>query len=396
MLLMVAAPPLVAQSKGAARTPRRPDLPRGADTCDANAYYRYGLTILRGDPETAAAAFFWAERLMPGAAVDYYAERIARLIADPNLLRHYVEGDRRSLESGEVRRIDSLQVRALSLDPFFPQLLDQNLILAYYTNLIHDDLRPQGVEVSDLEIELYVRRALDQAGPETRAWLAFGRGNYRLAADIWAGTVRHNRKNVALRARRSQALFLLGEPDSARTELDSALAAARRSDAEKMKFVYDSKVLWEYEVGRIHELQGHDSAAREAYQRALVEDLSFHPAHVRLAYVALRAGDTTTAVTELQRAIQVKDDDFSARLLLGVVLAARRALEPATEQLRRASEIEPWVAHPHFVLGNVRRDAGDRDGAAAEYRRFLALTVQSDPDVDTARQRLAGFSAPAP
>ena len=76
--------------------------------------------------------------------------------------------------------------------------------------------------------------------------------------------------------------------------------------------------------------------------------------------------------------------------------AARRVFGPATEALRRATEIEPWVAYPHYVLGNVRRDAGDREGAATEYRRYLALAPQSDPNVGAARQRLAALSAPAP
>lgn len=161
-----------------------------------------------------------------------------------------------------------------------------------------------------------------------------------------------------------------------------------------MKYVYDSKVLWRFELGRIYELQGSDSAARDAYQAALVEDLSFFPAHVRLAYVALHAGDSTTAVTELENAIQLKGSDFSARLLLGMVHAARLAFEPATEQLTRATEIEPWAAYPHFVLAGVRRDAGDWDGAVAGYRRFLALAARNDPDLAAARQRLTELGAP--
>jgi Flp pilus assembly protein TadD len=392
---LAASAPLAAQKDGAAPAPRRPALPPAADTCDAYAYYRYGLFQLRRDPAQAAAAFYWTRRLSPDAAVAYYAERVALLLADPRLLRRYFEEDSRTLQSPEVRRLDSLYVRALAIDPYFPKLLDELLIVTYYTNLIHEDFRNHGEEVSELDIEFYVRREIANAGPATSAWLAFGRGQYRQAADFWAREVGRYRKNAYLRARRSQALFLAGEPDSALGELEAALAVARRADAEKMRFVYDSKVLWEYEVGRIHELQGRDSAAREAYQGALVEDLSFHPAHVRLAYVALRAADTATAVTELQRALDIKEDDFSARLLLGTVHAARRAFGPATEQLRRATEIEPWVAQPHLALGDVRRDAGDREGAVAEYQRFLALAARNNPALDSARQRLAGLAAPA-
>ena len=163
-----------------------------------------------------------------------------------------------------------------------------------------------------------------------------------------------------------------------------------------MKYVYDSKAIWQYEVGRIHELQGKDSAAREAYQQALVEDLSFYPGHVRLATVAMRAADTTTAVTELQRALEIRENDFSARLLLGSVFAARRDTLRASEHLRRAAQLEPWVPQPHLVLGDALRAAGDREGAAGEYRRFLALAARADRNLAAVRERLAALGAAAP
>jgi tetratricopeptide (TPR) repeat protein len=393
------ATPLAA-NRAAEPAPRRPALPPGADTCDPNAYSQFAWSQLRQHPAVAAAAFYWMQRLSPNEPLAYYSERVALLLADKSLLRGYIEGNRRILQSAKVRRIDSLQVRAITLDPFFPQFLDENLIVTYYTYVIGNRVRGQ-VESSaglrDEQIEAYVRNELtDHADSATRAWLAYARGDYRVAADYWADSLRRDSADTDLRARRSKALFLGGKWDSAHAELEATLRTARRSDARTMKYVYDSKVLWEYELGWIDELEKRDSAAREEYQSALVEDLSFYPAHLRLAYLALRARDTTTTVTELQRVIEIKDDDFSSRLLLGAVLTARRQFGPATDHLRRAVEIEPWVAYPHFVLGNVRREAGDVEGAASEYRRFLALAPQSDPNVPAARQRLAAVSAPAP
>jgi Tfp pilus assembly protein PilF len=386
----------VAGTALAQRAPRRPTLPPLSDTCDAWVYYQYGIAELSRDPEDAAAAFYWAQRLSPNTALAYYGERIALLMADPFILRHYVEGDRSALQSKDVRRIDSLQMRAMALDPFSPRRLDEELIVSYYNNRVRDNLRQQGeMSVSDPDIDAYVRSELKDVKGYLRAWLTSARGNYRDAADLWAIEARNDRKNTELRAEWAQALFLADAKDSARVVLDSALAAARRSDAQKMKYVYNSKAVWEYELGRIYELQGNDSAARNAYQQALIEDLSYHPAHTRLAYVALRAHDTTTAVTELERAVVIRDVDYSARLLLGTLHASRHAYDSAAAQLRRAIEIEPWVASPHLVLGDVRRDAGDRDGAVAEYRRFLALAALNDADQATARQRLSALGAQA-
>jgi len=391
-LLAAATATLAGQNK----VPRRPTLPPGADTCDAFTYYRYGQEQLQRDPERAAAAFYWAQRLSPGSAVTYYAERIALLMEDPILLREYVEADRHTLASAEVQRIDSLQMRALDLDPFFPEALDGELIITYFNNSVKESLRRQGEDAGDLDIDYAVRTTIAGADMETRAWLAFGQGNYRQAVDFFGRQERSYRKNAPLRVRRAMAFYQLGELDSAQVELDSALAIARRADAEKMRYAYDSKARWVYELGRIQEMRGRDSAARATYQQTLVEDLSFEPAHVRLAFVALRAGDTTEAATELHRAIAIKGDEYNARLLLGMVYAARRATDSATAQLTRATEIEPWVAQPHFVLAEVRQAAGDREGAAAEYRRFLALVARSDPSLSIAQRRLSAVTAPAP
>jgi hypothetical protein len=42
----------------------------------------------------------------------------------------------------------------------------------------------------------------------------------------------------------AHALYLMGAIDRARAELEAALATAQRTDAEELKFVYDSKAPW--------------------------------------------------------------------------------------------------------------------------------------------------------
>jgi hypothetical protein len=60
------------------------------------------------DPEVAAAAFYWAARLDPTSADAYYGRRCALLLADKWRFQKYIEEDRRTLQSSEVKRIDSL------------------------------------------------------------------------------------------------------------------------------------------------------------------------------------------------------------------------------------------------------------------------------------------------
>ena len=386
--------------------PARPALPPGADTCDPNAYYQYGREQLIEHPAVAAAAFYWMQRLAPASPDGYYGQRVALLMRDPRTLRGYMEEDPQILHSARVQAIDSLAVRAIMLDPFFARLLDEDMIVAYLAKRVTTRMRTQifpTETATDRDVLGWVRITVEQADSLTVTWadtatlaaFDFARGEFRQAAAYWGALLRHDSTNNDMRVWHAQALFLSGQLDGARVELERALAAARRADAREMRFAYDSKVLWQYELGRMHEQRGRVAAARDAYERTLDEDMSFYPAHVRLALLAVHEGDTATAVTELQRAIEIDGDDFTSRFILGLVHAGRRAYGPAAEQLRRAMEIEPWAAIPHFVLANAAMDAKDRDVAATEYRRYLALAARADPNAAVARRQLAALAAPA-
>ena len=75
----------------------------------------------------------------------------------------------------------------------------------------------------------------------------------------------------------------------------------------------DSKALLEHSVAVLHQRLGHTDMAKEALGRALQEDLAYYPAHVQLGYIALDHKDTTTALSELDLAIQLQGGDESVR-----------------------------------------------------------------------------------
>src|SRR5204863_7794917 len=111
--------------------PRRPRLPAGVDTNNARAYYDYGLAKLDRDPEDAADAFYWAIRINPTLADPYYARRSALLLSDKIRFQKYMEEDRRTLQSDEIKRIDSLYLVALTINPFVYRGLDARLFRTY-------------------------------------------------------------------------------------------------------------------------------------------------------------------------------------------------------------------------------------------------------------------------
>jgi tetratricopeptide (TPR) repeat protein len=384
------------QTAGASSAPARPPLEEDADTNDPAAYYVYGVGRLRQHPREAAAAFYWAARLEPTSPHAFYARRAALLMSDPWLLERYLSGDERAVRSAQARSLDSLQLHAMMLDPFFTRRHDDVLAETYLHVLMERAVRSEGETLNEAAFRFWVERYLHDAPAGDRAWILNAEQRYRQAVDDWALALRRDPKNSHVRAERARALFALGAIDSARAELTAAIATARQADTSKVWYVYESKAEWEFSVGWASEQLGELPAAREAYQRALVEDLSYYPAHLRLGAMALTAGDTAAALVEMERAAQVKEDDYLVQLSYGVVLDAAGRYDSAGAHFRRAAELEPYAPMPQFLLARSLDALGDAAAAAAAYERCAGLSKRDDPSGAAARQRAATLRARGP
>ena len=108
---------------GASTPPRlpRPPLPLGADSNSAEAYTTHGRAWLNRAPDTAAAAFEWALKLDPEYAYAYHGRAVAMLIAyaEPTPRAIPAWRFRASVPVERLRYVDSLNMHALLLDPFF-------------------------------------------------------------------------------------------------------------------------------------------------------------------------------------------------------------------------------------------------------------------------------------
>ena len=347
---------------GAQKEPKRPKLQVQADTNDAHIYYDFALGQLQSDPEKAADALYWATRIDPTWADAYYARRIALLLSDRRRLTRYWSGDRSVVQSNDIKKIDSLFFYALTLNPFVPQRLDRML----YEGVIEDITRRYanaGYNAGD------VRYAIDRevmSWPSAeRAWLAYGDGRYDDALTLYAQAIRENKKNGPLRVDRARVFYNKGEVDSALVELTMAIEDLRKRDKKELIYVYQSKALVEHSIAVIHQRLGHNDAAREAFGRALQEDLSFYPAHLQLAFIALESKDTTTALSEMDLATQLRGDDAGTRYMYGYTLATSGKTADAETQLRKALELDPVFAPPYFALGRGVR-AGKATGRRAQ------------------------------
>jgi len=395
--LIVAVPPATAHAQKE-KVPKRPDLGVGADTNYAHAYYAYGVSILDRDPEKAAAAFYWAARLDPAWAQPLYARRIALFMAAPRLLVGYMTGVRRHVESKEARSIDSLELHALTLNPFLPRELDKQLIVAYLRALFEEELEKSGDRMdaaTSVRFDYFMERFLRNDSRErVRAMVAISEGRVPEALELYRKALSQERDDQAgIHVERARAFHLLGNDDSTRAELVQALDQLRKKDEKALVYVYQSKALLEHCIGLTHETKAEFEAAREAYGRALQEDLSYFPAHIRLGSVALAVGDTTGALNEMDLAAQIKGDDPWVRAIYGTTLAQTGRAADAAVQLRKAVDLEPFYPGPYYVLGRVAEVLGKPAEAAEDYRGYLAHASRRDVRVPDVKQRLMALGA---
>src|SRR5262245_61663556 len=158
------------------KEPKRPKLDAQADTNDPAAYLQFGKVHLRKEPQKAADALYWASRLDPTSADAYYARRIALLLTDLPRLSRYLDDDRRTIESKEIKQIDSLYLRALTINPFVSQTLDRELSEALYDDFARRYGDRNGV--SSVEVRYALDREMEKRGSFFRGYMAYSEGRY--------------------------------------------------------------------------------------------------------------------------------------------------------------------------------------------------------------------------
>ena len=385
----------------AQKAPGRPRLDPGADTNAAEAYYQHGMRIVRKDPRRAADAFYWASQIDPTMAQPLYARRIALLLAaDDPFVINFMEGNRRATRSRQGAYADSLELRARMLDPFLARELDVDLLMRY-VQARFDATQLEGGRGIDpttsAEFRFYVEKYWrTEAPPYMRAILAAGERRLDDALRYYREALSQDEAEAAeIHLARGQVFVLIGNDDSAEVEIEQGLDSLRSRDVKDLVYVYESKGVLEHSLGLINERQGRIEQAREAYGRALQEDLGYYPAHVRLGLLALAEGDTTVALNEMEFAVQIKGDDPWVQTTYGAVLVQLGHLAEADEHLRRAVDLAPFYAAPYYALGRVAELANRPADAVRHYRAYLARAGAVDPRAADVRARLAALEPSA-
>lgn len=370
---------LEAQRLGPA--PKRPKIGSLADTNDARMYHDYGMEVFDKEPDAAAAAFYWAARIDPTMASALYGRRAALILSNKGLLGNYMLGTRKRKDSKEIRAVDSLYLRALMLDPFLYTRLDKQLFTAYVRGKVQESSRLGGNgDVGSVELDFFINQWLRQSDVETRAWIAYNDGQFKKALDYYRDALKSARYKAELHTERGRVFSLVGQADSAIVELNLALDELRKRDAKELVVLYNSKAVLEHSIGELQLRSNNLPAAREAYGRALQEDLSYYPAHLRLGRLALMANDTANAVSELDLATQIAPDEPDVHFAEALVLASFGKTADAIVHVRKAAQLEPYYAAPNALLGELLEQSADQAGALVAYDRFLLLAARADAE----------------
>ncbi len=353
----------------------RPRLPPGVDTNAAAEYYRRGEAMVRFGMklDTAEMALYWASRLDPSWPDPIFARGIVILRAvQQDAFETWLTT--RSVKVTSSVRLSSRQV----------QLVDSLMRIAWARNpFLYTDLE-------------FAQLAPGRPGDPVRAgWSAYATRRFSAAESLFALALREHPADVGLRIYRAKALFFLGRYDGAVAELSAARDSVRARAEAQVSPVLPSVEMFEYAIGIARVQQDDFPAARLAFQRALTENLGFYWAHARLAGSSLVLGDTASALTELQMAVELEARDPVLRLYDGVALHAARRLDDAAAQLQRAVQLDPYYAAPHYRLAAVYQAQGRRLEAIDQYRLFLAHAARGDADRHWAIRALAAL-APAP
>lgn len=354
------------------KIPKRPRLAAGADTNSWGAYYFHGLSRLEDDPKQAEAAFYWAARLEPTQPEPLYGRWAAFWATDAVRMVRYFLGVRSVVESREVVAIDSLLERAMLRDPFMHRALEKRLWEKAYL---------------DLTNEIYFDGPT--ADPYDKGWKAYVRGEMGLAATEFGKALQKKPDRTQARIYLARALYFMSEYDSCASELARVAEEMRKKELKKLVYVYQSKAHIEYSIGIVHAKAGHLDKAREAFGRALTEDLSFFMAHARLADVALAAGDTAMALQEHEQAVQLREDDPLPRFRYASALMQAKKYEEAVVQLRKTIELEPHFAAPYVQLGVALELRGQYPDAVTQYKAFLERAPRYlEQQIALAKQRV--------
>jgi Tfp pilus assembly protein PilF len=244
-----------------------------------------------------------------------------------------------------------------------------------------------------------MQMALHDLDPGLQAWHEYSAGHFPAAAQGYERALRQDPRSSGLRLQLGHARYMAGDFKGAADAIAEAIARRRDDDRRQVVRLYESKAVLEFSRAVAMEQAGDTAAARDAFGRALEEDLAFWPVHRHLSDRALEHGDSVIAVAEMALAVELAPQEADLRYDYGVLLLQTRKPLEGVAELAKAVELDPYFAEPHYLLALLNDQAEVTMDAADHYRHFLDRAARDDNRRARAQERLAALAptaAPAP
>jgi tetratricopeptide (TPR) repeat protein len=375
VLAVLVASPASLPAQAGHQIPKRPHLKASLDTNSAVSYFFDGAEVLRNDPDRAAADFYWARQIDPTWADPIYGLYAASLLGlSTGRLSEYFRTRWDRKRAADFLSIDSLAWLAKLKNPFVDRRFD-GVVLSEWVS------RNGGSEAD-------IREAAFQ-NREMAAWVYYAHGQFMRAASAYAEVIKQHPDEPGLRYERGTAFFAMGLLDSARAEVRSALSMQRAEEANG-GIGWASHPFLEFSLGFLYRLADQSDSARAAYERALLDDLAFHPAHRELAITRLATHDTAGALSEYNTAVTLAPTNAGYLYEYGLLLLASNHADSAVVLLKQSIATDPYFASPHYFLGMLYENYGFVPEATGEFTSFVGMAPASlKPNIEVAREHLA-------
>jgi Flp pilus assembly protein TadD len=144
-----------------------------------------------------------------------------------------------------------------------------------------------------------------------------------------------------------------------------------------------------YLLAAVKTMAGRPEEAVPLLREVASEDLSHFMAHVQLAEISQQVGLLEEALRHRQLAVQANPEDATLVSELGITLVRAGRPDEGIKTLAEAAALNPRDARPHYLLGLMELQRGNKEKAAAAFRQFIALAPKRyERQIADARQRL--------
>lgn len=234
-------------------------------------------------------------------------------------------------------------------------------------------------------------------------------GNAAAAAQNYQNALRINSRNPELHYNLSVAFEKLGDLNSERKELETAVAldpniaaaqnqlgwlalqSGKKTEAEvrfKMTLAIDPHFAEAQDnLGVLYGLDGRNVEAASLFKSAIQNDPNYSPARIHDGLLLQKQGALADAEKQFLAAIKIDPRDPDAYIALGKLQQNSGRTASAIGTLRQATTLKPDSAKAHLELGLALMDRPDRPGAVIEFSEAARL----DPNFAAAHYNLGRF-----